>query len=134
MLNTQTHMSKSDIESTWIYGCKKWIKEYRELGWTAYYVNFMFHSLQGTKQEIINQMKEAICSEFYSKFVLQFVRHPHRKREIDSMPVFVLFPDLPAYKRKRKATLKQMNMNWGGLHYNGLMLVPLVSRFKGTPN
>jgi hypothetical protein len=93
----------------------------------------MFRSLQGTKQEIINQMKEAICSEFYSKFLLQFVRHPHRKREIDSMPVFVLFPDLPAYKRKRKATLRQMNMNWGGLHYNGLMLVPLVSRFRGRP-
>jgi hypothetical protein len=47
------------------------------------------------------------------------------------MPALQLFPDLPVRKRKRKVTLTQLNMNCGGLHYNGIMLIPPVSRFRG---
>jgi hypothetical protein len=131
MPHAHTYTSKSDIETTWIYGCMKWIKERRKEGWTAYYVNFMFHSLQGTSKEVLEQMREAISRDFYSKFLLQFVRHPHDKSAIESMPALQLFPDLPVRKRKRKVTLTQLNMNCGGLHYNGIMLIPPVSRFRG---
>jgi hypothetical protein len=109
----------------------KWIKENRKDGWTAYYINFMFHSLQGTSKEVLEQMRDAISRDFYSKFLLQFVRHPHSRSAIGSMPILQLFPDLPVRKRTRKATLTQLNMNCGGLHYNGIMLIPPVSRFRG---
>lgn len=119
-------------DNHWIKGCAEWIQEEIAHGWTPYYLNFMFEPLRGSATTIIKQMHDAIHKEFYTKFLTRFVRHPHRQREQESMPRLMLFPDRPVWKHK-KATLKEVTFNDDGLHFNGPMLIPSVSRFKGCP-
>jgi hypothetical protein len=92
----------------------------------------MFEPLHGTTQGIINQMHVAIHREFYIKFMLRFVRDPHRQREAERMPQLMLFPDRPVWKQE-KGSMKEVTINSGGLHFNGPMLIPPVSRFHGCP-
>ncbi len=123
-------MNTFDIE-TEINGCVQWIREHRADGWIAYYTNFMFEPLQGNAAGILEQMKDAIHSEFYISFMTAFVRDPHRKREQEWLPRLRLYPDRPGPKSRK--TLREISINDDGLHYNGFMLIPPTSRFAGDP-
>lgn len=125
-------MNKSDIEIVWIDGCEQWIRKHRIEGWVACYLNFMFEPLHGSTAAIIEQMKDAIHREFYVPFMLQYVRNPHRKAEQESMPRLMLYPDRPVFKGN-KTSIHEVTINSGGLHYNGPMLIPPVSRFFDFP-
>lgn len=117
-----------------IEGCIQWIQQYRDKGWIAYYVNIMFERLDGTTTEILEQMRDAIYREFYKPFMLKFVRDPHRRAEQEWMPQLKLYPDLPMLRQKRRKTsIREVKINGGGLHYNGFLLIPPVSRFWGDP-
>jgi hypothetical protein len=121
-----------NIDKVWGEGCQRWIDEHRAEGWTPYYVNFMFRALRGKPEIVLEQMKRSIHKEFYTPFMMRFVRDPHREAEQDRMPRMMLFPDLPVFKQDR-ASDRTTQMNAGGLHYNGAMLIPPVSRFFGCP-
>jgi hypothetical protein len=49
------------------------------------------------------------------------------------IPRFWLFPDLPCWKRERTTTRRDVLINAGGFHYNGPMLIPRESHFRGCP-
>lgn len=121
-----------DFGKIWGEGCQDWIDERRAEGWKTYYANFMFRALRGNPEAVLEQMERSIHREFYVPFMMRFVRHPHREAEQERMPKMMLFPDLPVFKSQRESP-RQISINAGGVHYNGVMLIPPVSRFVGCP-
>lgn len=119
-----------DTSFTWIQGCSEWIEEHRRYApWKVYYVNFMFDALPGSEQQITGQMHKAI-RKFYGRFSGQFVHNQRAANEQERMPRFFLFPDKPVWKKYSRACISELKINDGGIHYDGTMLTPVISRFR----
>jgi hypothetical protein len=131
MIMDKTHLVYDSDE--WVNGF--WIYDYIIYGWRIYYINFMFESFYGPLPAIVAQMHTAIEKEFYAPFICRFSRDPTRKSQQDKLPKLWLFPDLPVYKRakQQRARIEDVKFNAGGLHFNGPLLIPPFSRFKGCP-
>jgi hypothetical protein len=69
--------------------------------------------------------------DFYSRFILRFVHDPHREKEQDRLPFLLLFPDRPVWKSHGSGPVADIQFNAGGLHFNGILLIPPKSRFQG---
>jgi hypothetical protein len=107
----------------------QWVQESLDYGYDVYYLNFMFAHLSGNKEAILDQMKNALETGFYPALCRQFSPHPAAPAERHRLPELWLCPDLPAPKRAKKSDLADMNIN-EGLHYNGPLRIPPVSRKK----
>lgn len=114
----------------WKNGCTEWITRFVSNGWKLYYMNFMFEPLHGPRSEIVPQMHRTI-EKFYGQFCLRFAHNGRADSEQERMPKLWLFPDLPVHKHE-KTSLREVTIN-GGLHFNGPLLIPPVSRFKECP-
>ena len=119
-------------EKPWIPGCAEWVWDYWSRGWKPYYVNIMFEPLPGNVEAVLQQMKRAICKVFYSRFCTEFAHHPGRPSQLWKLPRLWLFPDRPVPK-KEKISLRDVQFNDNGLHFNGPMLIPPFSNFEGCP-
>jgi hypothetical protein len=108
------------------------MRDYIRDGWTAYYVNFMFNSLRGDASGIVDQMHQTMRKDFYARFIWRFVHDPHRSKERDWLPVLLLFPDRPVWKSDGFGQA-DIQINAGGLHFNGILLIPPKSRFHECP-
>jgi len=122
--------NQTDLAAIWIKGCAEWMYKLVLTGWKLYYVNFMFEPLRGPPSAIIPKMRRGIY-KFYGRFCTEFIHDGRAESEKKRMPRFWLFPDLPAPKNE-KNSLREVTIN-GGLHYNGPMLLPPVSRFQECP-
>ena len=122
--------NKTEPAAVWIKGCTEWMQEWVLKGWKLYYVNFMFEPLHVPTAELVPKMRKGI-HKFYGRFCTEFIHNGRAKSEQERMPRFWLFPDLPVRKNKGNS-LRDVTIN-GGLHYNGPMLIPPVSRFKECP-
>lgn len=122
--------NQADSAQIWIKGCTQWMQEWVSKGWGLYYVNFMFEPLHVPAAAIVPTMRRGI-HKFYGRFCTQFIHDGRAKSEQERMPKLWLFPDLPVFKYQ-KSSLRDVTIN-GGLHYNGPMLIPPVSRFKECP-
>jgi hypothetical protein len=69
--------------------------------------------------------------KFYGRFCTKFIHDGRARSEQERMPQLWLFPDLPVHKNKR-SSLREVTIN-GGLHFNGPMLIPPVSRVEECP-
>lgn len=128
--------SKVDINQTenpWIIGCADWVWEQRLSGWDGYYMNFMFRPYPGKPQTIREQMVRAICKGFYSRFCTEFTHHPTKPSQQPRLPRLWLFPDRPAHKTENMTSIREMQFNDNGVHYNGPMMIPPASRFRECP-
>ena len=113
-----------------IPGLEEWILDHASSDWwSPFYVNFMFEPLVGPEKVVLAQMRRAI-EKFYGRFSTQFDRDPRAARSQMHIPRFLLFPDKPVPKRE-KASIREISMNAGGLHYNGPMMIPRQSHFQG---
>jgi hypothetical protein len=112
-----------------IGGYQKWVRGYVDRGWDPYFVSLMFHQLPGSQASVLRQMKGEI-ERVYSRLVTRFDRNPRSPAGSQRLPVMILFPDLPVYKREKRS-IKDVSIN-DGLHYGGIALTPPVSRFRGT--
>jgi hypothetical protein len=122
--------NQTESADIWIKGCTEWMQEWVLKGWKFYYINFMFEPLHVPTAELVPKMRRGIY-KFYGRFCTEFAHNGRAKSEQERMPRFWLFPDLPV--RKNKGTsLREVTIN-GGLHFNGPMLIPPVSRFKECP-
>ncbi len=119
-----------DVADIWIKGTAQWMNELVSRGWDLYYVNFMFEPFLGPTAEMVPYMQRGI-RKFYGRFCTEFVRNGRALSELHRMPKLWLFPDLPVPKHEKKS-LREVNIN-GGLHYNGPLLIPPVSRFQECP-
>jgi hypothetical protein len=106
-----------------------WLIQEIHQGRLPYYINIMFHPLNGESyRALIDQMERAIYKYFYPTLCKQFAHHPGRKSQEYLLPRAMLFADLPVAKR-HKELCSGANLNQG-LHYNGFLLVPPKSRLK----
>jgi hypothetical protein len=109
-------------------GCTLWLEQLVARGNEPFYINFMFHPIHGPPSRIVHQMKTAICDGFYPTFCTRFARNPLARSQQKYLPKMILAPDRPVFKHK-KLSRADVTINQG-LHYNGLMLVPKVSRCR----
>jgi hypothetical protein len=105
----------------------KWAKVYVDLEWEAYFVTFTFRHIPGSVQEKLRQMHKEIC-RFYGKLASWVVRSPRSPKCAHLLPRGVFYPDGPCYKREKQA-LRDVTIN-DGLHFHGIILVPVKSRLK----
>jgi hypothetical protein len=110
-------------------GYQQLVMDYIDRGYQAYFINFMFHQLSGNPTSILRQMRREI-ERVYSRLITRFDRDPRSPKRRHLRPIVILFPDLPVPKHKKKS-LREVSIN-DGLHYNGIILTPPISRFKGT--
>jgi hypothetical protein len=122
--------NQTDPAGVWIKGCTQWIYDLVFKGLKSYYVNFMFEPLHVPTAELVPQMRRGI-HKFYGRFCTEFIHNGRAKSEQERMPKFWLFPDLPVHKNNGNS-LREVTIN-GGLHYNGPVLIPPVSRFQECP-
>ena len=127
---TKWSSNHKDSAEVWIKGCTQWMQEWVSKGWELYYVNFMFEPFRGPPAAIVPKMRRGI-HKFYGQFCTRFTHDGRAKSKQERMPQLWLFPDLPGHKNA-KSSLREVTIN-GGLHYNGPMLIPPVSRFKECP-
>jgi hypothetical protein len=114
-----------------IHEYQKWVQELVKKRWKPYQTVFMFHQLPGkTVWSATRQMKSEI-ERVYARLVTRFARNPRSKKLVQHLPIMILFPDLPVYKRQRDKSIEDVSVN-NGLHYGGIALTPPYSRFKST--
>lgn len=122
------------VSSSWIDGCTQWMDDHVEEGWDPYYINFMFHPLPGSLPTLISTMHRGIKKGFYSQFCTRFARDPRSVSGQQQIPRLWLVPDRPGPRRNRKKYgCNFLTRNDNGLHFNGPMLIPPKSRFRGCP-
>jgi hypothetical protein len=97
-------------------------------GWSCHLVTILFSQLPGPRTTVISRMKDEV-HRVYSTFLTRVHRKP-RTASTDELPVLIGAVDLPVYKRD-KASGPMVVCN-GGLHVHALMLMPPVSRLKGS--
>jgi hypothetical protein len=131
MVVRYSELSQSQV-NPWIKGCASWIWEYWAKGWKPYYVNVMFEPLPGGGRALVEQMHRAICKGFYARFCTEFAHHPSRPSQQGRLPMLWLFPDRPVGKHE-KISIRDVRFNDNGLHFNGPMMIPPISRFKECP-
>lgn len=113
-----------------IPGCRQWIEDHASTDWwSPFYINFMFDGLPGPEDAVLAQMRRAV-EKFYGRFSTRFDRTPRSAISQMHIPRLFLFPDKPVPKRE-KASMREVSINAGGLHYNGPMMIPRDSRFHG---
>lgn len=122
--------NQPDTADFWIKGTTEWMYEWMAQGWRLYYVNFMFEPFRGPSAGIVPYMWKGI-TKFYGRFCLEFVHDGRAQSEQKRLPMLSLFPDLPVNKTEKKSW-REVTLN-GGLHFNGPMLIPPVSRVKESP-
>jgi hypothetical protein len=96
-------------------------------GWNAYFMTFMFHPLPGSTQAKLQSMKDAVY-RFYATFLTRVVRKPKSTFHAGDRPLLFAAPDYPVPKRKKQSP-SDFAIN-DGLHFHGIIAVPLNSRLK----
>jgi hypothetical protein len=124
----------AQMSSNWIDGCTQWMNNHESEGWEPYYINIMFHPLPGSLPTLISTMHRGIKKGFYSPFCTRFARHPRSNSGQQQIPRLWLIPDRPVAKQNgKKHGCDFLTRNDNGLHFNGPMLIPPKSRFRGCP-
>ena len=98
-------------------------------GWQPFLITFMFNKLSGPPSAIISQMRNEV-ERVYSTFLTRVVRDPASPKSVGRLPILISSADLPVRKRSRPK-LQEVSVN-DGLHFNGVLLVPTVTRLRTT--
>ena len=119
-----------DLEITYDYAA--WIKRIlqghdQQETWLSYTMTFMFNHIPGNIEHKYTVMEDAI-DRVYGTLVRHMVRDPRSPSERRKLPKLYAFPDYP---RKKMDSWKDVTIN-GGLHYHGIILLPLETRLKTT--
>lgn len=102
------------------------VTERQRLGYSAHLLTIMFHQLQGPEHIVKRQMLDEV-DRIYRTFVTNVVKKP-KTAPIDRLPILIGSLDLPVFKKKRKKGQRVLCNN--GLHFNGLLMIPPVSRLR----
>lgn len=110
-------------------GYKQLAAERVAAGWQPSIVSMMFRRLSPMHGPVLAQMfREAELA--YGTFVTRVVRRPLSLRSVDDLPVMIVAPDASVGKRDKP--LARIELNGGGLHLHGVLLVPPRSRLRVT--
>jgi hypothetical protein len=118
----------SQAKANLVDGYTQLVTDRVRAGWSCHLVTILFSQLPGTRSIIISRMKDEV-QRVYSTLLTRVHRKP-RTASTDELPVLIGAVDLPVYKRD-KASGPIVLCN-GGLHVHALLLMPPVSRLKGS--
>jgi hypothetical protein len=121
------YMDQKQTRLDLIKGYQEWVRIYVDEGWKPYEISFMYQQLPGSRDSILEQMKQELY-RINSKLVTRFHRDPRSRAGFECLPRMMLFPDLPVYKHQKKS-IEDVSIN-DGLHYGGIALTPPISRCK----
>ncbi len=94
-------------------------------GWSAYLVSVVFQHLSGSRQVVLNRMKDEV-QRVYSTLVTKVHKRP-RTAPIDKLPVLIGVADLPVFKWNGTKASTSCN---DGLHFHAILMLPPTSRLK----
>jgi hypothetical protein len=97
-------------------------------GWSCDLLTFMFNSMVGSEANLLVRMADEL-QRVYSTFITRAIRKP-RSISLDRLPLLIAAADLPVYKRNK--SISKGDIQNGGLHCHGVLLVPPSSRLKTT--
>ena len=92
-------------------------------GRDAYFVNFMFNQLPGSRQTRMGIMTQEV-ERVHSILTHHIVRRPQLEKWDHLRPIFIGSHDLPVFKWGCRE-LHRLNVVNDGLHFNVVALVPL---------
>jgi hypothetical protein len=99
------------------------LSEYKQ-----YIMSFMFRNIRGSTQYQLHRMEIEI-NEFVRKLVTRINQKPNSSVRKHYNPQFVLFPDLPVYKKNVSYSKQLIEVN-SGLHYQGICAIRKDCRLK----
>jgi hypothetical protein len=91
-------------------------------GRDAYYLNFMFNQLPGSKQIRMDTMTQEV-ERVHSILTHHIVRRPHAENSAHLRPILIGSHDLPVFKWEQGEP-SRMDVANDGLHFNAIALVP----------
>ncbi len=99
-----------------------WTIEKKSSGWIVYQITIMFDQLNLDNGPYKRQMTKLIDLLYIKLLSRVFKRKDDHAYE--NYPIWVLCPDLPVPKvRKKKLKIEDVKIN-GGLHYHGIVMIP----------
>ena len=108
-----------------VIGYTTLVKQYLDQGWQGYLMTMMFNQLPGNDRQKNHQMQVGM-EGIYASFLTRIIRNP--RKSLSAKPILIGCPDWPVRKNK-KMTLSAVITN-DGLHYHGVLIVPMQSRMK----
>lgn len=108
-----------------IIGYTTLVKQYLDRGFHGYLMTMMFNQLSGNERQKNHQMQVVIEGVFAS-LLTRITRRPWISSAAN--PILIGCPDWPVWKYS-KITLSEVRTN-DGLHYHGVLIVPVQSRLK----
>jgi len=121
-MTTYHEFSHPDRREQLVEAYSRYITELTDEGRKAYYLNFMFHHVPGSRQTQIQIMTQEV-ERVHSILTRHVVRRPIAKRWAHLRPIFIGCPDLPVFKWNRDKVGQSTTAN-DGLHFNVVALVP----------
>lgn len=121
MTNYHQH-SESERREQLVEAHSHRISELMDEGRRAYYLNFMFNQLPGSRQTQLHIMAQEV-ERVHCILMHHIVRRPKAARFAHLRPIFFGCPDLPVFKLNRDKVGPSVTAN-DGLHFNVVALLP----------
>jgi hypothetical protein len=119
---TQHQLSARFHKEQLVQGYSHLIREKMDEGRYAYFVNFMFNQLSGSRQAQMEVMTQEV-ERVHSILMHHIIRRPKAQNWSHLRPIFVGCHDLPVFKWNRPG-LNRLDVVNDGLHFNVIALVP----------
>lgn len=118
--NNDSYLNRNTRELV-VSGYSEMIREYIDLGWDPYFINFMFNHIPGGRQVKMDVMIQEV-TRVHNILTRHIVRRPDATAWWHLRPTFIGCHDLPVWKHE-KVLVRNLIVN-DGLHYNAIALVP----------
>ena len=105
-----------------VQGFSQLIREKMDDGRDAYFLNFMFNQLPGSRQTQMGIMTQEV-ERVHSILMHHIVRRPKAENWAHLRPIFIGSHDLPVFKWDRNE-LHRLDVVNDGMHFNVVALVP----------
>ena len=99
-MTTYSQLSGSQHRENLVAAYSHHITELMDEGRRAYYLNFMFNQLPGSRETQARIMEQEV-ERVHSILMHHIVRRPKAKRFAHLRPIFIGCPDLPVFKWNR---------------------------------
>jgi hypothetical protein len=123
------HEDKMENYRKTVEGYTQWVNEKIAEGYDPHLVTFMFHPMPGNQDARWLEMTR-IINRVYGRVLSKTFRVPNAAKNQPFMPVLIMFPDFPIYKRD-KDHIVDIVVN-DGQHAQGMGLMPPNSRLEGN--
>lgn len=102
-----------------IQNYSQWLVRLKGDGWRIYLATVLFEHLEGSSRMVEAHMLTDM-ETLYARLLTRYVRNPRSNKE---KPLWVILRDYPVYKRGKKASLSDFQVN-GGVHFHPLIAIP----------